>query len=570
MDCKEMALSENYMDLVAEVISLPGSSVDFNIPYCYITLDDAFQIVYIAREEDVGIYFERYGYRNIPKVYGLMQESFDPSSLQVSGILQTQRAPLELTGSGVVMAFIDTGIDYTNPVFRDESGNTRILSIWDQTIQTGTPPEGLVFGSEYTRNDINEALQSNNPYEVVPSRDESGHGSALAGVAAGSKLDGGRTYTGAAPDCDIVVVKLKECKNYLRDYYLISNDVPAYAENDIMLAIKYVERFAITFERPLVICLGIGTNMGDHNGNSFLSRYIDDVGNRRSIGIVVCGGNEGNAAHHYAGLLAQTSQGRVDNYQDVEIRVGLGETGFVLELWGSIPDVVSLYIRSPGGETIPRTNLRIGETVSYSFVYERTRLSIYSVLVEKASGEELIVMRFEEPTEGIWTIRVIAEGSVHNGTFHMWLPISQFLDAETYFLEPSPYVTLTEPAYAKNAMTVSTYNDANNSFYIDSGRGYAKNGMLKPDIAAPGVRVSTIYGEQTGSSLAAAIAAGAFAQFFQWAVVELNSPRVGGRELKNYLIRGASRTNGISYPNREWGYGRLNVAGTFNTLAGLP
>ncbi len=193
--------------------------------------------------------------------------------------------------------FIDTGIDYRNPVFLDENGNSRILAIWDQTVQTGIPPEGFKYGSEYRREDINLALRSEDPYSIVPSRDEDGHGSILA-VAAGSVVRQGNPYIGAAPGADIVVVKLKECKQYLRSFYLVPEGVPAYQENDIMLGIKYAESFVQLFERPVVICLGLGTNQ-DHAGSSALSRYLSSLAVRRSRAAIVCGGNEGNASHHY-------------------------------------------------------------------------------------------------------------------------------------------------------------------------------------------------------------------------------------------------------------------------------
>ena len=173
--------------------------------------------------------------------------------------------------------------------------------------------------------------------------------------------------------------------------------------------------------------------------------------------------------------------------------------------------------------------------------------------MEQSTGEELIVMRFELPTPGIWNIRVIAQGEVYSGIFHIWLPIQQFMTGETYFLEPNPNITLTEPAYAFSVITVSTYNDLNNSFYLESGRGFSRTGEIKPDFAAPGVNISTIYGAMSGSSLAAAITSGAVAQFMQWAVVQGNKILVESVEIKSFFIRGASRDGNLVYPNPEWG-----------------
>lgn len=440
------------------------------------------------------------------------------------------------------------------------------MAIWDQTIQSGSPPEGFLYGTEYTREDINRALQSENPFEIVPSRDENGHGSAMAGVAAGSRLGNGLNYFGAAPEADIVVVKLKDSKPYLRDFFMVPPGVPAYQENDIMLAVQYADGFARMFYRPVVICLGIGTNYGDHAGNSALSRYLEIVAVKRSRAVVVCGGNEGNAAHHFQG---RVEIGRGSGAKNVEVRVGENSQGFMLELWGNVPDVFTVSVRSPGGETIPPIRLGIRESITYGFVYERTQITLIGTLVETASGEELVLMRVVAPTPGIWTFQVQSTGEVYNGTFHLWLPITQFMNTSVTFLEPTPYITLTEPSMAADVISVSTYDASNNSFYINSGRGFSRIGVIKPDFAAPGVNVSTIRGTETGSSFAAAITAGAVAQFMQWAVVDKNNAFVESKEIKNYFIRGASRSHDMIYPNREWGYGRLNMVGVFDALIGV-
>lgn len=565
MTCKERILSNDYYDIISDFrLGYETSNLDL----CYVNLENSYYIFYWNRSElpNPNEYF--YNYRSVPKLYGLMQEYFSPDSLIESGITQVQREPLSLTGRNCIIVFIDTGIDYTNPLFRNPDGSSRILAIWDQTIQTGTPPEGFLYGTEYSREEINRALESEDPYAIVPSRDEIGHGSNLAAVAAGSRLGSGLEYLGAAPEADIVVVKLKECKDYLRSFYLVPRGVPAYEESDIMLAVQYGDGFAEVFERPVIFCLGLGTNYGDHAGSSALSRYLSAVAVKRSRAVVVCGGNEGNAAHHYQGNLNNRGN-TVENRDAVEIRVGENADGFLLQLWGNVPDVFTISVRSPGGETIPAIRLGVQDVITYSFIYERTRIAVAGDLVEPASGEELVLLRVQAPTPGIWTFQVEASGEIHNGEFHMWLPITQFMNAEAFFLKPTPYITLTEPAMAADIISVSTYDASNNSFYISSGRGFTRTGAIKPDFAAPGVNISVIRGRQTGSSLAAAITAGAVAQFMQWAVVDGNNPFVESREIKNYFIRGASRSFDLTYPNREWGYGRLNVAGIFDALIGV-
>lgn len=571
-NCEERIQSNEYMDLIIDYV-VPEDYVSMEgVDTCTVQVDEQYRIWYSERRALPPLNITHYIYQYIPKLYGLMQEGFDRVNLTETGILRVQRPPLSLTGRGTVMAMIDTGIDYTEPVFQNPDGSTRILAIWDQTLRTNdypqwSSPEGIPYGIEFTREDINRALRGEIP--PLPTRDQNGHGTAMASVAAGSSLGNGLNFLGAAPDCDIVVVKLKEAKPYLRDYYLIREGATAFQENDIMLGLKYVQSFNKPMERPVVMCLGIGTNMGDHAGNSALDTYLNNTSARRGQAVVVCGGNEGNAAHHFSQVLSQSSYVEERPYENVEIRVGEGERGFFLELWGSIPTLFDASIRSPGGETIPQFRLGIGQSLTYSFVYERTKITIDSVIVEQGSGDELITFRFDAPTPGVWTIRVSVIGRPNNASFHMWLPITEFLTSDTYFLNSSPYTTLTEPSLTPNVLTTSTYDSSNFSFYVNSGRGFARDYAIKPDVAAPGVAIPTIWGTRTGSSMGAALTAGAVAQFMEWAVVQGNARLAEGKEVKNYFIRGAERDPYLMYPNREWGYGRMNISGTFEQLAGI-
>lgn len=590
MTCQEKILSEEYGELIFDFTSDYAKRLQQE-NVCFTPVDDRYNIFYVRQQEIERYQGSLYLYQYLPKVYGLMAEEFDPISLENAGILAAQRPPLSLTGEGVVLAFIDTGIRFADSVFRDESGQSRIIGLWDQTLQSGTPPEGFQYGSYYTKADIDAALRTENPYAEIPSYDTNGHGTAMAGAAAGSvvtsvRVTGGTvplddaggnavppagdavgsfysSYRGAAPRADIVVVKLREAKRPLRSFYNIPEDVPAYAETDIMLGIKFAESFAETFERPVVVCLGMGSNSGNHGLGSGLAQYLNSLAQKRSRAVVLTTGNEGNAAHHFSGYVPEGEE----SYETVEIRVGEGEQGFLMEMWGKVPDTLFASIRTPGGEVVPRFRLTAEGSQTFSFIYERTRIIIDSILVEPNTGEELITFRFDVPTPGVWNIRVYNLGPDRSRQFHLWLPITQFLRRETYFLRPDPYTTLTDPSMTFRAVTVSSYNDANNSFYENSGRGFLSNGLIKPDVAAPGVNVSTPVGKVTGGSMAAALTAGGVAQFMEWAVVRFNSPSAGSQEIKNYLIRGANRNSSYTYPNREWGYGGLDIDGTFTMLS---
>lgn len=293
---------------------------------------------------------------------------------------------------------------------------------------------------------------------------------------------------------------------------------------------------------------------------------------------MVGGGNEGNSSHHYEGNLSLENGNQEERIEEIEIRVGENERGFIAEIWGKSPNIFSLAIRSPGGEEIPNTGVRVNRGIEYEFVYERTSITVSYALVEGSTGDELITVRFQNPTPGIWTLILESESGLINAGFHIWLPISQFLSSETYFLSPNPNITLTIPAYTENAITVSSYSDRNNSIYVRSGRGFSRGSEIKPDVAAPAVNVSAVLrgigdevriGKLTGAAMAAAITAGGVSGFMQWAIKDRNANYLNSGEVKNYFIRGAIRDDNLTYPNRLWGFGKLSVQGVFDSLAGL-
>lgn len=548
MNCREKIISNEYADLITDYVVADQMSGTAPLDFCFHGIDESYGVVNVNRSMVPPMSIGYYGYSAIPALYGLMQvggDIFNPENLAVTGSIRVQNPPLSLQGAGVIVGFIDTGIRYQLDVFRRDDGTSRIMAIWDQTIQDGEPPEGFLYGTEYTRADIDRALQVDAPELVVPSTDVNGHGTQMASVAVGSILNQGLTFRGAAPQADIAVVKLKGAKQYLRDYYLISDDAVAFQENDIMEAVKYLERMAIALYRPVVIVLGIGTNLGSHNGTSPLASYLNTVAGRRSRAVVVCGGNEGDKEHHYENTVPDV----------VEIRVPEETKGFCLELWGTLPDTYAIRVRSPGGEKSQEIDFRSSEDRVINFVFERTSIIVGNLIVERDAGEQLIFFRFVDPTPGIWNLQVYSpEGEQRGmGIFHLWLPITDFLETNVTFLAPSPDVTLTEPSNAERVITISTYNGMSGSWFPQSGRGFTKSGNIKPDLAAPGVQVSTVLGPYTGSSMAAAIAAGCIAQFLEWAVVDGNTPTVESRGIKSYLIRGADRSENIVYPDNRWG-----------------
>lgn len=511
-------------------------------------------------------------YTAIPSLYGLL----DTTSMEQSGIAAVLRQPvLQAEGEGVLLGLIDTGIDYTNPLFRREDGSTRILGLWDQTLEGGGfSMEGtreasyaFLYGAEFGESAINEALQSGDPFRQIPSRDLSGHGTFLAGIAAGRNTG---DFTGAAPGCSLGVVRLKPAKTWLRDYYQIPDSAEAYQENDILMGVTYLVLLAYRFRMPLVLCLGLGTNQGGHGGDSPLSQVLNRLQTFVGVTAVCAAGNEAGFRHHFMGQIRPDQA-----YEEAELRVGEGERGFIAELWADFPDVYTVSFLSPAGQETGQISLTPGENREVRFPLEGTVITLSYFPSLGPRGGYLAALRFASPSAGIWKIRVHA-GVAIGGFFHIWLPIHGFLSDETVFLKADPYTTITGPGNADFPITVSTCNHGDGSLYIHSSRGYTRDGRVKPDLAAPGVDVygpgvSSVPGEypmtrMTGSSVAAAHAAGAAADLYSWGYVKGNYPGMNNSAVKALLARGAARNSSYSYPNREWGYGTLDLYQSFLTL----
>lgn len=568
MNCKELILSENSIELVGQNLLPQEEIITAGEDWCVDIVDDYLRIFYGNSQVFAPLNATNYSYAIIPKCYGLMRlegnsipRGFDPLSLEAAGILRVQRAPLNLTGKDVICAFLDTGIRYTEEVFLKSDGTSRILTIWDQTVQTGIPPEGFQYGSEYTTEEINIALQQENPYDYVPVTDENGHGTILASITAGSVVESGRIFTGAAPDADIAVVKLRQAKRYLREFYGIDEDVVCFSETDIILAIEYLQKLAVRFGKPVVICVGLGSSYGDHNGTSPLATYCSRVANRLNRALLICTGNEGNTSHHTQGMVGEENEA-------IEIRVNSGVDAFVAEIWGSISYIFTASIRSPSGEISPVIQPHLYRQYAYRFLYDKTFLTADSVLAEASSGEQLIRLKFQNPSPGIWTIFLHNRAGQGEAPYHIWLPLSEFMTDSVYFLSPSPYTTLTEPSSSQHPITVAAYQDSNNSVFAPSGRGYTFSENIKPDLAAPGVGVSSALGDVSGSGIATAIASGAAAQYMEWAVTQQNRPNANTQTLKSFLLRGARRQESFTTPNREFGWGFLDIENSFRQQSG--
>lgn len=578
-DCPFNPAAENIADLIYRFGSLQFERWNNTSSLCADYVSSDYIILHMPLTPD-AVSMRVHPYYMIPSLFSPL----DYNAMEASGILSAFNSPaLNNQGKGVLIGLVDTGIDYRSPLFQNPDGTTRIAGIWDQSVPieedvlpAGVPDYypmgGSSYGTEYTREQINEALASDDPLSLVSTQDTIGHGTFLAGLAAGNSIPQ-EDFTGAAPEAELAVVKLKPAKKYLRDFYLIPSDAPAFQENDIMMGIKYLRMMADRLKKPLVILLAMGSNSGSHIGTSPLSQVTQNYSGFFGIITVIAGGNETGAAHHfYASIPAGTE------YEDVEIRVGKeeAERGFVLELWAADADTYTVGFISPSGERISRIPIIANNETSIPFLLDATTITVNYQLIEAESGSQLIFMRFQTPAAGIWTVRVY-NTQRFKGTFHMWLPVQGMISEETVFLRPDPYSTITVPGNSRLPITVGAYDTSTGGIYIHSSRGFTPNQIVKPELAAPGVNIlgpsvgrkpgtDTPMTTRTGTSAAAAITAGAAANLLGWGIVEGNYPTMSEASVKSYLIRGAQRNPALTYPNREFGYGTLDLFQTFLRL----
>ncbi|MGN0483393.1 MAG: S8 family peptidase [Lachnospiraceae bacterium] len=561
--CQEVIHSDDYFDFILEEGSRYG--VAPSVESCRIDISNVYASIYVKKQGLPPLTIDTYSYTAIPNCYTTQSTS----ALEASGILKVQNIPtLALSGAGVMVGIVDSGIDYQNPLFRYSNGSSRIAAIWDQTQLEGTPPQLFPYGAEYEREQINQALNSENPFELVPETDLDGHGTYLTSVAAGN-ANIMQNFSGAAPQADIAVVKLKRAKPYLYEFWQINSQTTCYQENDIMAAVAYLKDLAQKREQPLALCVALGSNMGNRGGDGPLSQYLNDVAATRHITVVTAAGNEGTARHHFSGnARTEESDNRLEPNKQVEISVGAGVKGFTAEMWAAAPELYTIEIVSPTGEKIPRS--RQGTGGEHTFLFERTRVSISYRIVGTRAARQLIFLRFVNPTEGIWNLVVHPE-RVFEGRYHIYLPQRKQMTGEVQFIDPDPNETITLPGLSALPMTVSGYDDKKNGVYIQSSRGFADAGLIKPDFAAPAVDVSGAGMKnqivtESGTSVAAAITTGAAALFLEWAVVQKNRENINSVDVKNEFLRGASQSENIVYPNRSVGYGTLNLYEVFQQL----
>lgn len=512
-----------------------------NVPVERRALGKEYEVVYVQADSyNINDLFF-YPYESLPKIYSLLSPNWEEAGC----IASIQQNPaLSLSGEGIILGIVDSGLDITDAGFQFTGGGSRVGIFWDQEKD-----------AVYSRGELNALLSGTRPSEW----DETGHGSYVAGIAAGRN-------GGVAPEAELAVVKLKKVQSYLRDYYSLPEGGSFYQENHIMDGIAFLDDYASERGKPLVLCFCLGTNQGEHEGGSYLGELLSGW-MKREDRMVVCGaGNEALRRHHFFSL--RPGGGREFYSEEgealtsiMEIKVGENAAGFYVESYVKAPQQLRVAVVSPTGEVYD--GIPAGERNGYHrFRVEDTQVYQSADNVVGRELNRLVRSFFIKPTPGIWKLVGSIE-KLTDGKMHSWLPLEDQLQTEVVFIRSDPDTTVTEPGNAPLPLTVAAYDTVTEGIFIESGRGYSKSDMVKPELAAPGVDIVSPYRQEVKSSTsaAAAVTAGAAALYMEWAQNRVMSPR--GVDVKERLLAGVRKKEAVTYPNREWGYGMLCLRDSF-------
>ena len=496
-------------------------------------------------------------------------QDIDPSNIdQIQNVKMNPY--LNLSGKGVLVGMIDSGINYLNQEFIREDDTSRVLKIWDQSIQGNNISE-FGFGTVYSDVEINEAIKvhrrGGDPYSIVPSKDEIDHGTKMAGIIGARGYNG--KMQGIANDCDFLVVKLLQSPNYQK--VLRENNIkpyPVYANSEILAAIAFLKRAAKELGRPLVIYFGVGSYDGSHDGYNITARFISSSASREGVIFIAGTGNAGDAEGHVTNYIKNS--GEIDT---VELRISRQMKSLEFYIWVQKPDKMSLNVIDPSGEEMGFFEAKIYTVENKDFYLIRTNLQVTCYNPENFTGHQVFFLSFTDIKSGIWKLQLRGE-YITNGRYDIWLPDKNLLPEGTKFLNSTPYNTLTIPSTARKVTTVAYYNSINGSFLASSGKGFNSNYLINPDIAADGTNILTTSGDDnkivtaSGSSVATAIVTGATCLLVQWFANDIKSIGIYSTKLRSSLIYSAKREMVYNYPNEDIGYGKLDLLEVFNVLGG--
>lgn len=531
-----------------------------------ILINEKYAIVSVPKDFEINIsepFIKSIVYVKPAEFYAIQQIS--PVEASKANFLQLD-LPLNLTGRGVNVAMIDTGIDYLNEELMDNNGQTRVEVIWDQTIsgikqfEESPVPFGTVFRRSEIQTAINAYREGRSPYDIVASKDEFGHGTNAAGIigAAGKNP----SLKGVVPECDFLVVKLIRDYSYQAQFNVVT---PVYNITVVMAALEFIYRYALAHPKPTIIYFPLGTNLGSRRGNGLLEQYIQSISINRGIAVVTATGNLRASGGHTSGFIAEAGMTSV-----IEIDVAPLQNDLWVEVWVDSPNIMSLEIVSPAGENSGVISALINTLLFYRYIFERTTIKVNYYIPEEFTGDELIRIRFYNLQPGIWRLRLIGN-SILDGRYNAWMNENAITMGDTKFSPEDTYGTITNPSSSSFIITAAGYNQNNNNVVSYSGMAFVDHYVNVIDVAAGSVNALTIAPNNkvdvvNGTSVAAAIVAGACVMLFEWGIVKGNDPYMYSQTLKTYLARGTNRRGGDIYPNPQWGYGMLDILLIFENM----
>lgn len=569
-------------DYIHFMIQYEGFYIEpLNIPGVYLTIiDESYAILsvnsynlenYVDIDEIAKLVNKSESKRDFSIVYIQPAELYtlqEISAIEAAGVyLLDEQKGLGLTGKDVVVGIIDTGIDYLNEEFMDAKGNTRINFIWDQTINTNVTEDSRVpFGELYVSDDINKAITAKrngeDPYAIVPSKDIVGHGTSMAGIV-GARGENPE-IKGIAPECEFAIIKLAQAVSFkARNGY--GDDRVMYGSPVIFSAIAILEEYLKAQKKPLVVLLPLGTNSGNHKGEHMLDDYIQSITSNIGIAVVSGTGNEAIENGHVSGIMQNK-----DDEEVVDVIIAKGQKDFFLEIWVDLPNIAEVSLISPSGQSTDFIQVALNVEAGYSFTFEKTKSVIYYYIPERYSGDELIRIYFKDITPGIWRVALkLRLGEF--ATYNMWMMQKDLIYPGTRFSPSNPYGTVTIPGDSTFVITVAAYDQNNNNLLAYSGTAFKNDIDDKIDFAAGGVNTLTVGLNNTvrpisGTSLSAAIGAGACVLLFQWGIVNGNYPYMYTESIKTFLNRGTVKRKGDRYPNPHLGYGIINFYEIFDNM----
>jgi subtilisin family serine protease len=543
-----------------------------NYPEYYITIinqDYRVAIITLKNELELTVGDPRFPsivYLRYRELYTLLEIS----PVKASGAEYVQSStPLNLTGNGVTIAIIDTGIDFLCKEFRTLSGETRIDFLWDQTIPSENNIDiknniPLPFGTAYSKDDINKAIKESelglDPYLTVPSKDILEHGTKMATIIGGNGSITGSP--GVAPNCNFVIVKLLESVTIEKE---LNISTPIFTLPALIAAMQLLFDYSIINKIPLIIYLPLGTNSGNHKGNGILEGFIEYLTNISGIIVITGAGNEGARGGHTSGMIENASDTSL-----IYLSVSPNQNFLEIEIWIEIPDIMTVDVISPAGESTGFTPVSVNEKASYKFIFEKTTIELSYFIPEETSGDELIRINFNNLQPGIWKLRLTPRLHL-SGKYNVWITYPGDIIKDTYFSPSDPFGTITNPGTSTSIITVAAYNQNNNNLLDYSGNALFYDFIERIDIAAGGVDALTVAPNNkkavaNGTSVSAAVVTGACALLMEWCIGNLGPTYTYYPIIKFYLLLGTVGRSGDVYPNNQWGYGILNIYEIFKNL----